>query len=121
MHRKAACSSKSTNNSPGEIIPAHIMLISSLLAFQTLLDAAPQASEQRVEMTTLRKLCSRGGPKPSDIHPPTRTGIPHHPTHLRELSYLLLLDVLPADKRAWKTALKQQRETYYVRYRHALD
>jgi hypothetical protein len=42
-------------------------------------------------------------------------GIPDHPRHLRQLSYLLLLGVLPADKRAWKRTLRRQREDYYVR------
>jgi len=35
-------------------------LILRLFAFQTLLDGSRDATEQRVEMTTLRKVCASG-------------------------------------------------------------
>ncbi|TXT07294.1 hypothetical protein VHUM_03464 [Vanrija humicola] len=72
-----------------------------LRAFQTLLDGSRDASEQKVELSSLRRLCARG--------------IPEHPSHLRPLAYSLLLGILPADKRQWKRTARHQREQYYVR------
>ncbi|KLT41650.1 hypothetical protein CC85DRAFT_247321 [Cutaneotrichosporon oleaginosum] len=70
------------------------------LAFQTLLDGTREATEQRVELTALRKLCSRG--------------IPSQPAFVRPLAYSLVLGVLPPEKRAWKRTRRAQREKYYV-------
>ncbi|KAL1406917.1 S-adenosylmethionine-dependent methyltransferase [Vanrija albida] len=70
-----------------------------LRAFQTLLDGSRDASEQKVELSSLRRLCARG--------------IPEHPSHLRPLAYSLLLGILPADKRQWKRTARRQREQYY--------
>jgi hypothetical protein len=48
-------------------------------------------------------------------------GIPNRPVHLRPLSYNLLLETLPAEKRSWRAAAKQDRERYYVSPEHQLQ
>lgn len=85
------------------------------LAFQTLLDGSRDATERQVEMTTLRKVCIRGRPHDIISHIATDSiGIPNRPPHMRPLAYNLLLETLPAEKRSWRAAAKQDRERYHV-------
>lgn len=64
-----------------------------------------------MEMTSLRRVCSRGE---TIVTMFLTLGIPDQPLHLRPLAYSLLLDVLPPEKRYWRSALRKQKEHYYV-------
>ncbi|ORX38151.1 hypothetical protein BD324DRAFT_649534 [Kockovaella imperatae] len=71
----------------------------NLLAFQAFLDSSPEAREPVVEITAFRRLCAKG--------------IPDHPKHLRPLAYSLLLEILPANKREWRSQLRRRRREYH--------
>ncbi|WVQ82622.1 hypothetical protein IAT38_004754 [Cryptococcus sp. DSM 104549] len=71
-----------------------------LLAFHTLLDGSKEAAEKHVDLSQLRRLCSRG--------------IPDHPPHLRPLAYTLLFEILPSEKSLWKPALLKRKGAYHA-------